>query len=117
MKNQFPRMALIWGDSHYRGSLIPWVKEHLGWGLASRARAGDCSRCEHGAVRTEARRDQREASKFFPEDGSSRGALPGSRSGVVSAAIMRGCLKAVKLSSKSRQADACSRIWPLLFPE
>jgi len=31
MKNQFPRMALIWGDSHYRGTLIEWVKEQLGW--------------------------------------------------------------------------------------
>jgi putative transposase len=31
MKEQFPRMKLIWGDSHYGGSLIDWVKEQLGW--------------------------------------------------------------------------------------
>jgi putative transposase len=31
MKNQFPRMKLVWGDSHYRGTLIEWVKEQLGW--------------------------------------------------------------------------------------
>ncbi len=24
-------MKLIWGDSHYGGSLIDWVKEQLGW--------------------------------------------------------------------------------------
>jgi transposase len=31
MKEQFPRMKLIWGDSHYGGSLIDWRKEQLGW--------------------------------------------------------------------------------------
>jgi putative transposase len=31
MKERFPRMKLIWGDSHYGGSLISWVKEQLGW--------------------------------------------------------------------------------------
>jgi putative transposase len=29
----FPRMLRLWGDSHYRGTLIEWVKEHLGWDL------------------------------------------------------------------------------------
>jgi putative transposase len=29
--NLFPRMQLVWGDSHYRGTLISWVKEQLGW--------------------------------------------------------------------------------------
>ncbi len=31
MKGQFPRMSLIWGDSHYKGTLMEWVKEQLGW--------------------------------------------------------------------------------------
>lgn len=31
LANHFPRMQLIWGDSHYRGTLIEWVKEQLGW--------------------------------------------------------------------------------------
>jgi putative transposase len=26
-----PRMKLLWGDSHYGGTLIDWLKEHLGW--------------------------------------------------------------------------------------
>jgi putative transposase len=24
-------MKLLWGDSHYGGSLIEWLDEHLGW--------------------------------------------------------------------------------------
>jgi len=31
LKELFPRLELLWGDSHYGGSLIEWVKEHLGW--------------------------------------------------------------------------------------
>jgi DDE family transposase len=31
MKDQFPSMKLIWGDSHYGGTLIQWVKEQLEW--------------------------------------------------------------------------------------
>jgi putative transposase len=29
--NLFPRMKVVWGDSHYRGTLIEWVKKQLGW--------------------------------------------------------------------------------------
>jgi len=31
LKEQFPRMKLLWGDSHYAGQMIIWVKIHLGW--------------------------------------------------------------------------------------
>jgi putative transposase len=31
LSGQFPRMSRLWGDSHYRGTLISWVKEQLGW--------------------------------------------------------------------------------------
>jgi transposase len=31
LKDLLPRMKLIWGDSHYGGTFIGWVKEHLGW--------------------------------------------------------------------------------------
>jgi putative transposase len=31
LKGRFSRMQLVWGDSHYRGTLIEWVKEQLGW--------------------------------------------------------------------------------------
>ncbi len=27
----FPRIKLLWGDSHYGGTLIGWLKEQLGW--------------------------------------------------------------------------------------
>jgi hypothetical protein len=43
--------------------------------------------------------------------GSLNAPLPGSRGGVASLATMRACLKPRRLSSKSRQADACSPIW------
>ena len=28
---QFPHMKLIWGDSHYGGTMVTWLKVHLGW--------------------------------------------------------------------------------------
>src|SRR5437763_13569127 len=31
LKDKFPRMKLLWGDSHYAGSMITWLKIHLGW--------------------------------------------------------------------------------------
>jgi putative transposase len=27
----FPRLRQVWGDSHYGGTLIGWLREHLGW--------------------------------------------------------------------------------------
>lgn len=31
LKVKFPRLKLLWGDSHYAGGMILWVKIHLGW--------------------------------------------------------------------------------------
>jgi putative transposase len=31
LKERFPRLKRLWGESHYGGSLIAWVKEQLGW--------------------------------------------------------------------------------------
>ncbi|GCE16271.1 transposase [Dictyobacter kobayashii] len=31
LKTRFPRMLLVWGDSHYGGHFITWLKVHLGW--------------------------------------------------------------------------------------
>lgn len=31
VKELFGSLKLLWGDSHYGGSLIAWIKEHLGW--------------------------------------------------------------------------------------
>lgn len=31
LKETFPRIKLIWGDSHYGGTFLTWVKEQLGW--------------------------------------------------------------------------------------
>ena len=26
-------MQLVWGDSHYGGTFIEWLKDHLGWSM------------------------------------------------------------------------------------
>src|SRR4051812_46621095 len=31
LKEAFPTLKLVWGDSHYSGSLIEWFKTQLGW--------------------------------------------------------------------------------------
>lgn len=31
LKDIFPRMSLLWGDSHYGGTLIKWLDDQLGW--------------------------------------------------------------------------------------
>jgi putative transposase len=31
LKQVLTDMKLLWGDSHYAGTLIDWLKEHLGW--------------------------------------------------------------------------------------
>src|SRR6266699_2516205 len=31
VKEAFSRMKLLWGDSHYAGTFIQWLQEHLGW--------------------------------------------------------------------------------------
>jgi len=33
LKDLFPRLKLLWGDSHYGGTLIAWVKEQLGYDI------------------------------------------------------------------------------------
>src|SRR6185312_5043378 len=43
LKERFPRLKLFWGDSHYGGTLIEWVKEHLGWNILIVRRLGTAS--------------------------------------------------------------------------
>jgi len=31
LKRMLPRLKLVWGDSHYGGTFLTWVKEQLGW--------------------------------------------------------------------------------------
>ena len=31
LKEVLPQIKLVWGDSHYAGSFIGWLKEHLDW--------------------------------------------------------------------------------------
>ena len=43
LKDRFPRLSLLWGDSHYGGTLIEWVKKHLGWDIHVVHRLGTAS--------------------------------------------------------------------------
>lgn len=31
LKEALPRLKVVWGDSHYGGTFIGWLKVHLGW--------------------------------------------------------------------------------------
>jgi len=31
LKDHLPRIRKLWGDSHYGGELLRWLREHLGW--------------------------------------------------------------------------------------
>jgi len=31
LKQRFPKIKWLWGDSHYGGQLVTWLKLHLGW--------------------------------------------------------------------------------------
>jgi hypothetical protein len=31
LKESFPRMKLLWGDSHYGGTFIGWLRWNVGW--------------------------------------------------------------------------------------
>jgi len=31
LQETFPSIKLLWGDSHYAGTFIVWLKEHVGW--------------------------------------------------------------------------------------
>lgn len=33
VKEIFPRLKLIWGDSHYGGTFVTWLKVNLGWAM------------------------------------------------------------------------------------
>ena len=33
LPGRFPRLSLIWGDSHYGGQFLEWVKEQFGWNV------------------------------------------------------------------------------------
>jgi putative transposase len=40
LRDRFPRMQLVWGDGHYGGKFLDWVKEHLGWDVQTVRRLG-----------------------------------------------------------------------------
>jgi putative transposase len=43
LQGRFPRLQLIWGDSHYGGKFLEWVKEHFRWDVQTVRRLGTAS--------------------------------------------------------------------------
>ena len=43
LHGRFPKLQLIWGDSHYGGKFLEWVKEHFGWDVQTVQRLGTAS--------------------------------------------------------------------------
>ena len=39
LRKALPRRHLLWGDSHYGGTFVNWLKEHLGWKMQTVLRA------------------------------------------------------------------------------
>ena len=43
LRGRFPRLSLIWGDSHYGGKLREWAKEQFGWDVQAVQHLGTAS--------------------------------------------------------------------------
>jgi putative transposase len=43
LRGRFPRLSLIWGDSHYGGKLREWAKEQFGWDVQTVQHLGTAS--------------------------------------------------------------------------
>ena len=43
LQGRFPKLSLIWGDSHYGGKMLEWAKEHFGWNIQTVQRLGTAS--------------------------------------------------------------------------
>jgi len=39
LRKALPRLQLLWGDSHYGGTFVDWLKQHLGWKMQTVLRA------------------------------------------------------------------------------
>jgi transposase len=106
----FPAIKLLWGDSHYAGQLITWLKVHLGWSVQIVRRLKVPQRgllVPRSAPRSSGTSSSHQAFASCPDDGSSNALLPGSSAFVASVAITRACHRAVKPLSSSRQVVAC----------
>ena len=116
LQDRFPRMQLLWGDSHYGGKFLEWVKEHLGWTVQTVRRLGTAPDEKLIEPKTKTK-VPREALPSCPEDGWWNAALPGSPAGVAWPATMRAYLRPARPSSRSRPPVACFPISLLLLPE
>lgn len=110
LKKLFPRMKLVWGDSHYGGTFLTWVKEQLGWTIQT---IHALTVPKRGLLVPEGEEVDWETVfptgfDLSPSGGSLSAVSPGLSEGCGSAAITRGFRRAVRPSSNSRPALACS---------
>ena len=77
LKEQFPRMTLLWGDSHDAGQMITWLKVNLDW-IMQPVRALTVPKRGLLVPEGEAVDWEKLFPSGFPGDGSSSAAWPGS---------------------------------------
>jgi hypothetical protein len=110
LKGTLPRMKLVWGDSHYGGTFVGWLKVHLGWIMQTVKALTVPKRGLLVPEGTEVDWDQLFPTGFRPQPRRwviERSFSRDSCAGVGSVAIMRGSRRAARLSSSSRPAFAC----------
>lgn len=111
LKKQFPSLKLVWGDSHYGGTFLVWVKDQLGWVVQT---VHALTLPKRGLLVPEGEEVNWETlfpTGFRPQPKRwiiERCFSQDSCAGVGCVAITRACRKAVRRSSSSRRAIACS---------
>jgi hypothetical protein len=111
LKKLFPRMKLVWGDSHYGGTFLS-LSSKSSWAGPSRrsmrSRSPNVVCWYPKGKKWTGRQCFPPAFDLSPSGGSLSAVSPGLSAGVGSAAITRDFRRAVRPSSNSRPALACS---------
>ena len=110
LHGRFPRLQLIWGDSHYGGKFLEWVKEQFGWDVQPVQRLGTA----HDANAMEPKPKTKTSKRGFVLE-PRRWVVERTFSWITRwrrwLATMRACPKPRRLSSRSRLPVACFPIW------
>jgi transposase len=92
LKESFPKIKLLWGDSHYGGTFIGWLRWNVGWTMREPYAPSPYPNAAYSfprGPRSIGMPSFRQAFDRCPRDGSSSEPSPGSRAGVTSVAIIR----------------------------
>jgi transposase len=66
VKKLFPKITLLWGDTHYAGELILWLLMHLGWTIEIVRRPGRSKGEQKAPEGSETHAHQPDSSGFRP---------------------------------------------------